>query len=117
MPLDTLLGKGVRRLFLFWTPASGYDWGHAYHCLEVGCPDPNPRDIFFFAPELAVPNPIPTIDDADQSDDQVTIGGSASSGTSSKRSRRSDDNEDAPGMCGESGICQWGYVNLFAFNS
>ena len=104
MPLD----KGVRRLFLFWTSASGYDWGHAYHCLEGVCPDPipNPRDIFFFAPELAARNPIPPIDDADVSGDHVTIGGSASSGTSRKRSRKSSDEETIPSMCGESWICQ-----------
>jgi hypothetical protein len=106
VPLDK---GGVRRLFLFWTPASGYDWGHAYHCLEEACPDPNPRDIFFFAPELAVRNPIPPIDDADQSDDHTIVGGSASSdvGTGRKRNRKTQDEETIPSMCGESWICQW----------
>ena len=124
MPLDK---GGVRRLFLFWTPASGYDWGHAYHCLEEACPDPNPRDIFFFASELAVRNPIPPIDDADQSDDHMIVGGSASSdvGTGRKRNRKTHDTGDeasrkakakkGAGMWGETEICQGRYVNYFAF--
>jgi len=107
------LHKGTRRLFLFWTPASGYDWGHAYHCLEHVCPDPDhrdPRDIFFCAPELAVHNPIPTpMAGADQSDDHNTtiVGVSASSDVGNKRTRQSSDEESIPSMCGERWICQW----------
>ena len=74
-----------------------------------------PGTSFFFAPEqeLPVANPIPPKIVADESDDDATIGGSASSvvGTRGKRTRKRSDKEDTPGMCGESGMCQWGYVN------
>ena len=43
----------VTRLFMFWTPARGYSWGHAHYCYEKECPNSeHPVDVFFIAPEL-----------------------------------------------------------------
>jgi hypothetical protein len=108
----------VRRLFLFWMPALGYDWGHAHHCLEHVCPDQKPGDIFFIAPEIdgsareqpdgqgksSQRNPIPNLVASDD-DEAIVASGSSEVGTSGKGTKRRKEQGTGRSMCGEIRKC------------
>lgn len=106
------------RLFVFWTPAWGYSWGHTHYCHEDECPNSGqPVNVCFLAPDLcgsaiqqagasgqgqlSETNPVP--DPVHSDDDNAPILGSASSigDTRCKGMKKRKEKEGGPCMCGK----------------
>ena len=105
----------VTRLFIFWTPATGYSWGHAHYCHEDECPNSEqPVNVCFLAPDFggsaiqqagasgqgqsAEKNPIP---DAVDPYEHIVRTAPITGDTKLKGIKKRKETEGGPGMCGK----------------